>query len=113
MEATETEAGPGTGGQGAEKGGVLARGVETGTGEAGTGLETVTGAGGLGQETGQEIEDAGGPGAKKNCDSISHPRTKKILSSFSFFQCLKQPSRYFQESSDSMSLTTRHHDNKK
>ena len=50
---------------GAEKGGGLARGVETGTGETETGLETGTGAGGLGQETGQEIGDAGGPGAKK------------------------------------------------
>ena len=70
---------------GAEKGGGLARGVETGTGETETGLETVTGAGGQGPETGQETGDAGGPGAEKICDSISHPRTKEILSSFSFF----------------------------
>ena len=94
---------------GAEKGGGLARGVETGTGETETGLETVTGTGGLGQETGQETGDAGGPGAEKLRQYIPPPYKGNSFIVF-FFQCLKQPARYFQETSVSMSLTTGHHE---
>ena len=70
---------------GAEKGGVPARGVETGTGETETGLETVTGAGGLGQETGQETGDAGGPGAKKIVTVYPTPVQRKFFHRFLFF----------------------------
>ena len=77
---------------GAEKGGVPARGVETGTGETETGLETVTGAGGLGQETGQETGDAGGPGAKKLRQYIPPPYKGNsfIVLFFSMFETTSQ-----------------------
>ena len=77
---------------GAEKGGGLARGVETGTGETETGLETVTGAGGLGQETGQETGDAGGPGAEKIATVYPTPVQRKFFhrSLFSMFETTSQ-----------------------